>query len=352
MPQQVDYLIIGQGLAGSVLARKLMQKGLRVVVFDDHQANGASRVAAGMFNPIVFKRLTKTWMSDTALPLSLDFFRAWQAELGLEIVHLLPVTKLFPNKGAANDFAARSAAPEFEHTLSTDPHADGDALEPTFGYGTVAGGGYVELGHLLDEVRQRWLKEGIVQHEVWDESALVLGPNGVSYKGYEAKGAVVCTGHQLLDSPLFGYLPILRTQGEVLEVTSPRTYKGIVNNGRWSIPIGPGRFRIGSTYVWHINDPSPTQKGKDELLSKLEPVLGDMSVVNHKGGIRPAVSDRRPLLGTHPKQNKLHVFGGLGTRGVMIAPMCADWMVDHLLDNKALPADADIFRFAKLLDLH
>lgn len=346
----MDYLIVGQGLAGSVLARKLMQQGQRVLVLDDHQPHSASRVAAGMFNPIVFKRLTKTWMSDTALPLALTFFEKWQAELGLDVLHMLPIIKKFPHLEAANDFAARSDAPGFASILSTEPHPDGEAMDTPFGYGVVHGGGYLELGVLLEQARKQWDALGIIRSEKFDAESLELHAEGVNYKGIQAKGILMCTGHELLEDGHFGYLPILRTQGELLEVESGRSYSGILNNGRWAIPLSEGRFRIGSSYLWHISDPSPTEAAKEQLQTALLPLLGETRVLTHKAGIRPAVTDRRPLLGTHPTHPRLHVFGGLGTRGVMVAPMCADWMLAHLVENQPLPADADISRFLKLFN--
>ncbi|MEM9022389.1 MAG: FAD-dependent oxidoreductase, partial [Bacteroidota bacterium] len=59
--RSVDYLIIGQGLAGSVLAHTMRQHQLQVMVVDRPREGGASRVAAGVVNPVSLRRLTKSW---------------------------------------------------------------------------------------------------------------------------------------------------------------------------------------------------------------------------------------------------------------------------------------------------
>ncbi len=54
-----DFLIVGQGLAGSLLAWELMQRGAKVLIVDNGMPN-ASQVAAGLINPITGMRFAKT----------------------------------------------------------------------------------------------------------------------------------------------------------------------------------------------------------------------------------------------------------------------------------------------------
>lgn len=53
---EIDVLIVGQGLAGSLLAWELAGRGLAVCVVDNELCN-ASRVAAGLVNPVSGRRL-------------------------------------------------------------------------------------------------------------------------------------------------------------------------------------------------------------------------------------------------------------------------------------------------------
>jgi glycine/D-amino acid oxidase-like deaminating enzyme len=47
----VNYIIVGQGIAGSILYYTLTKAGANCVVVDDNKSNSASRVAAGLINP-------------------------------------------------------------------------------------------------------------------------------------------------------------------------------------------------------------------------------------------------------------------------------------------------------------
>lgn len=64
-------------------------------------------------------------------------------------------------------------------------------------------------------------------------------------------------------------------------------------------------------------------------------------------GIRPTIKDRRPILGLHPKNKKLAILNGLGTRGVMIAPLMARKLYQHIENNMELGKEIAIDRFQK-----
>jgi glycine/D-amino acid oxidase-like deaminating enzyme len=343
----VDFLIVGQGLAGSLLARKLLLAGKTVHIVDRHRKHSASRVAAGMFNPIVFKRLNKSWMADDALPIAEAFFKEWGSELGMVPWHEVPVLRIFPNQQAANDWLVRSEAEGFNAILKTHSHPDGEAQQAPFGYGIVEGSGYVELGTLLDTQREQWLASGQQTEADWTWKETTLTDSGCTWRNIHAQHLVLCQGHALLDEGPFSYLPMNRTKGEVLDVHQPgleRTH--VINNGRWAIPLGEGKFRLGATYDWHTADPTITPEARDLLLQKLQPVVGENpQILDQRGGIRPTVKDRRPLLGTHPKWERAHVFNGLGTRGVMIGPMLGEWMLKWLFEREGLTKVVDIQRF-------
>ena len=49
---QVDFLIVGQGLAGSLLAKELLRRGRTVHVVDDRWKSSSSQVAAGLMTPL------------------------------------------------------------------------------------------------------------------------------------------------------------------------------------------------------------------------------------------------------------------------------------------------------------
>src|SRR5690606_26503052 len=75
-------LIIGQGLAGTVLCHELEQRGIQAVVVDNSHHRSASKVAAGLFNPFVFKWTTKSWNIDAVLPVMQQTYTQLEDLLG------------------------------------------------------------------------------------------------------------------------------------------------------------------------------------------------------------------------------------------------------------------------------
>lgn len=57
------YIIVGQGLAGTLLAYQMHKNNIPFKIIVDPIQKSASEIAAGLINPLVFKRLTKVgWL--------------------------------------------------------------------------------------------------------------------------------------------------------------------------------------------------------------------------------------------------------------------------------------------------
>ena len=64
---QYDFLIVGQGIAGTTLAMELIAQGASVLVIDAYNKSSSSQVAAGLFNPIAFRRVALGWNANECL---------------------------------------------------------------------------------------------------------------------------------------------------------------------------------------------------------------------------------------------------------------------------------------------
>ncbi|MEL6413188.1 MAG: FAD-dependent oxidoreductase, partial [Bacteroidota bacterium] len=91
----VDFLIVGQGIAGSVLALQLLKQGQRVMVIGNSRALSASGVAAGLYNPITGRHMTKTWMADTLFPYLNRFYREAERTIDAQFLYPMPIFRPF-----------------------------------------------------------------------------------------------------------------------------------------------------------------------------------------------------------------------------------------------------------------
>mgnify|MGYP000085117615 CR=1 FL=1 len=85
-------LVIGQGLAGTLFSHAALEKGWDCHVIDAGYAS-ASAVAAGMFNPMSFRRVVEVWDAERHLS-SMKATYSWLSDqLGEQLIHFLPIHK-------------------------------------------------------------------------------------------------------------------------------------------------------------------------------------------------------------------------------------------------------------------
>lgn len=335
-------LIVGMGLAGMCLAYKLHQRGIPFTIIDPLEEKTSSKVAAGMWNPIAFKRLNKVWKADLLLPELRLFYSELEKELGQKLLYDRDIFRIFPNHEAAQEFHAKSDSSDFSEYMQKE----NVAYESEFGTGLVKQGGYLDLRKAL-EAFTAWArdKDCLIQG-VFEEKSAERRDRGWSYRGEMYQWIITCTGYQMFKSDWWGWLPIRRTKGELLKVRSNIELPGIVNNGKFNLPLEEGDYLCGATYDWSDRTLEPTENGLHQIKIKSQRILGEnFEVLEHRVGIRPTVVDRRPLIGIHPSLAGLAVFNGLGARGVMLAPFFSKQLVACLFDNESLDPEVDIRRF-------
>ncbi len=344
----VDYIIVGQGLAGSVLAYTLMQKNQRVVVVDEEKENTSSKVAAGLCNPVVFKRLTKSWMIDELMPTALNFYKQQEDLLKDKFYVELPIYKLFVGEEERGFWQQKRNEPDLLEWINNKIEFPFDPkwVDYQFGASHTLQSGFLQTAKWLEAFKNYLKSEDAFVGGKFDFDSIIFEEEAVVWKNFRAKKIIFCEGYQTIHNPYFNWLPFKLTKGEVLTLTFKNLeLKGVINKGMFILPYN-NHYKLGATYDWDNLNEETTEKGKNELLKKASNFIRDeLNVVDHKAGIRPTVLDRRPLLGIHPKHKQLAVFNGMGTKGVMIAPYFAKVFTEFLIGNKPLSKEVDINRF-------
>lgn len=343
-----DFIIVGQGLAGSVLAYTLMQQGQKVLVVDEEADSSSSRVAAGLCNPVVFKRLTQSWMIEEVLPLAKEFYRNQEKLLEDNFYFDIPIYKLFVDEKEQQFWKQKSNEPHLFDWIDNKVEFPFDAAHLTYPFGAAKTlqSGFLKTTGWLDKFRNFLIKKEAYLTSKFDYDKIELKENGVSWNGYSAKKIIFCEGYQSINNPYFDWLPFKLTKGEVLTIN----FKNLkvdyaINKGTFLLPFDE-HYKFGATYNWDDIDNESTEVGKEQLLKRAARFINDeIEIIEHKAGVRPTVLDRRPLLGIHPEHKQLAVFNGLGTKGVMLAPYFANKMTNFILKDEPLPEEVNISRF-------
>lgn len=344
--KNTDVLIVGQGLAGTMLAFELYFAGVDFIVVNNPVKSAASQVAAGMVNPLVFKRMTKSWMVDELLPVMKKRYRKLEELLGEKLYFELPIIKPLSEQ-EAKLWHERKDDDAFKAYL-------GNIVKPSpvkfiqeaHSYGIVKGAGYLKINRFL-ALAKRFLQDKGVLMEA-DLSADRCNFRDGIFEDISFNKIVFCEGHYLKTNPLFNFVRLQPAKGEVLQIYAPGlTEEYILNKRVFVLPIGGNRFKVGSTYQWKDIDDIPTENGRNSIIERLKELIDvDFVVEQHWAGVRPTVVDRRPVLGQHPEFKAVYLFNGLGTKGVMLAPYFAKQMKDLFLHSDySIDPQVDLFRF-------
>jgi glycine/D-amino acid oxidase-like deaminating enzyme len=214
----------------------------------------------------------------------------------------------------------------------------------------VLNAGNLDTLSFLASTKAYFMEKKALVDSNFDYQDLALKDNGLTWKNYSAEKIIFCEGSKALENPFFKWLPFKLTKGELL-TTRIKGYcsADVVNKGVFVLPIGEEVCHVGATYEWDELTEEPTEKGKKEILEKLEKLISaPYEVLTHQAGIRPTVIDRRPLIGQHPEHNQLFVYNGMGTKGIMISPYFAHHFAAFLTGEiSALDMEVDIKRFMK-----
>ncbi|MFV0565780.1 MAG: NAD(P)/FAD-dependent oxidoreductase [Flavobacteriaceae bacterium] len=347
--KQVDYIVVGLGLAGLSFCEQLKTHNKTFVVFNN-ASQQSSAVAGGLYNPVVLKRFTPVWKCEEQLKTAHKLYTRLEQELGITLNYNIPVYRRFASLEEQNDWFTASDKPILsKYMLPEVIKNTNKAVNAPFGFGKVLHTGRIDIKTLINTYKKELIKKNLYFEAEFNYSALNIEKNTITYQNITAKQIVFAEGFGIKQNPYFNNLPLVPAKGELLIIQAPELQINYVLKANiFLIPIENDFYIVGTTYNWNDLTNTPTEQAEEELLAKLKKEInGPFTVINQVAGIRPTVKDRRPLVGRHQKLNNVYVLNGLGTRGVMIGPYVAQKLYQNIENKTPLETEIDCARFYK-----
>lgn len=331
-------IVIGQGIAGSVIALTLAQRNWEVVMVNDPSLPSSSQKAAGLWNPVSFKRVTA--LNDIQLYLKhLQAFYSEQEKItGTDFYHPIPIARLLPTEDYRVLWEKKMTTEKMEPLIEKE-EAHISSWNSTQGWGKVNGSGWLNVQAFLAGTRNFFLSRNAYFEE---NSTDFFSKN----HPLESDTIIWCTGLSAMPE-MWQSIQVIPNKGHVVEfkqneLDASRVY----HYGNFCLPLGNQNWRMGSTYEWDVHDHAVVPETVDQLVQNLKDKFsGSIEVTKAYVGHRPTVYDRSPILGRHPIHSQHVVFNGMGTKGVLNAPYMAWLLAEHLEKNSDIPAAYSAARF-------
>ncbi|MCH7817321.1 MAG: glycine oxidase ThiO [Proteobacteria bacterium] len=353
-----DFLIVGGGINGLLLARKLAAADADVVLLDQGRCGKeASWAGGGIISPLY------PWRYQSAVTALASWAQEFYPQLVAELVEETGIDPELRRSGllmlAAEDAAAaRRWAVRNRYKMETIDAAAIYQAEPQLARGFESGLWMPDVAN----VRNPRLNQALVAslssrpNVTIREQCQVIGfsSHGNRVSGIkvilnnergelEADIVVVCAGawsNKVLQflglsveiEPVKGQMLLFKFEQQPIKSI-------LLNQGRYLIPRIDGHLLAGSTLEHCGFDKTATETAKQSLLQsayKLLPMLKQHEIVGQWAGLRPGAPQGIPYIGKLDNFENLYVNAGHYRNGLVLAPASARLLADCLLGNEPI----------------
>jgi glycine oxidase len=344
--------VLGQGIAGSVLAWELHWLGADVHLIDRGDLNSASRISAGLITPYAGRNLSRTQEFEHDLTIASEFYDRVREMTGQPLLHRNPSLRLFRSPAEREEFLCQNPS---NHTVKWHRNDEGDII----GFFMLEAA-RLDVTHFLDETRTFFARNGRF-HEASINPTDDITPTATCVQirlpksntatGTDTNGDLLavdrlffCQGYQPQPNSWFPADPDAPAKGEMLVVTldaplPARVVHGNVwithrqaSDNRNSSDSEPTEFLVGATYDRDNLSSEPTSSARDELLSGLHAMVpGNVKIHEQVCAVRATTRNRMTISRLHPQHPRLAILNGLGSRAALRAPAAAQKLIQLIL---------------------
>ncbi len=332
--KKINTLVIGQGIAGSLVAHMLHRKKNPFLVIDPGSQNTASRIAAGMFTPLSGKRKTIQPLALQQIHFAIKIYKEIADLIGANIIQLANIYQVFNSAEEQAEFLFKSLQPAYsDHIVPVSGFLPG--IDQKNGACEITHSGWVNCELWMD-IFGNWLKKNnqlLTATFLYQD--LQISDDKMEYRGLEFENIFFCEGYRAFNNPFFDE-KIIPCKGEVLTIDCADSFtnKIVKKNGIYLVPSAKNRYKAGATYQWNNDSEQPEKASKLLIEAQLKNMLiHPFTSIDHQAAIRPTTQNREVIAQQHLQYKGMFMFNGLGTKGVLQGPWWADYIVERCLQS-------------------
>ncbi len=340
---KIDYIIVGQGICGTLLSYFLKREEKNILVVDEPKPYSASKVASGVINPITGRRLVRSWMIEDVMPFAANVYKQLEAELKTSFITQNNILDFHPTAQMQIAFDERLPQESAYLKEVQDNLQWQQFFNYEFGIGEINPCWLININQLLEKWRVLLQQE----NELFETKTAV----DELINKYPTAIIIFCDGVDGINNSYFSKLPYAKNKGEALIVSIPGLPRNnIYKSGISIVPWKDDLWWVGSSYEWNFDDELPTESFRIKMENQLNQFLKiPFQIVDHIASVRPSNIERRPFVGIHPSHSNIGILNGMGTKGCSLAPYFANQLAQYLVHQKPIDPLADVCRFRKIL---
>lgn len=317
---KTDILIIGQGMAGTLLSYELMRKGKSVIVIDTKDKHNTSLAASAVINPLVGKNWTLAKDAEHNIPIALETYKSIGDFLDTDLVRQKSILVFHRNQAALLNFKSQI---EQRNTYASDWLGD-----ESFVWHAPLGIGQVSPVYTIDAqtLLRKWSDYLILQNAFVEEAFLfedlIISEKNIQYKDILADKIIFCEGAVGRHNPYFPEQNFTLNRGDVLLLSIPQlSPEHIYHKDFRLVPHRDNLFWCGSNYIWEYDSLEPNIEWRAQIVKELSVWLKlPFEIVNHWVAERPTTAGQQSYLLQNQEHKNVYFFNGLGTRGFSAGP--------------------------------
>jgi glycine/D-amino acid oxidase-like deaminating enzyme len=344
--REVDCLIVGLGIAGIAACEEWLSKGKRIMVIDKGEAT-ATEVAGGVVNPVVLKRFNAVWRAKEFMPKAVETYTNISNRLGNSIAKTIDIYRILNSIEEQNNWTVASDRNELRPYLSSNiVENKNKSIKAPYGLGKVTGALQLFPSLLLSQYRDYLEQRGSLLRERFHYEALQFTSEGISYGSVRAKCIWFCEGISALKNPFIPTGALIPNKGEYAILKAPALEtESVLKGSMFVIPLGNGSYKVGATFSRDATSMETTKDAAERISESFQKMISSSgTLVAQVAGVRPTTKDRRPILGRCVGQRHAYVLNGLGSRGLLMAPLLAQWLYECTQQGTPIPPEVDVSR--------
>lgn len=324
----IKFGIVGLGIAGSLLALELEDAGFDVTVIDDNNSSSATRIAAGLMNPILGPKLTLSPLFPTHWAQSIARYRHLEHRFKTKFLTEIPLQRLL-SQSELDLWQHKKDLPAFSGWIENTPD-----ISPVWNasFGAIEYRSFQLNTHVfLNSVREWYANTNKRIDQTFLHSDCSVLKNRIQWKDWNFDAVVFCEGARGAENPWLKSIEFRPAKGEILTVQCARYRDSkIVNWGKWLIPVEGATYKLGASAYWNWPDLKPNPHQIDSLVNSLRSRFNDeFTVEKIESGIRPSTRNRNPVFGFSPETTGIGTINGLGGTGILYGPIIANQFVEN-----------------------